>query len=62
MDKTALGFLADVLYIKGLIYFDEFEAIMEASTPQDLGEIVEKMLRGEYTGHRKGEPYVDYTN
>lgn len=57
MDKGVLGFIADVLYIKGLINYDEFEAIMNAVTHQDLGDIVEKMLRGEYRGYKKGETY-----
>lgn len=58
MDKLALGFLADVLYIKGIICFEEFEAIQEVNHPSDLNDIVEKMLRGEFNAYRKGEGYV----
>lgn len=54
----ALGFLADVLYIKGIICFEEFEAIQEVKHPSDLNDIVEKMLRGDYNAYRKGEGYV----
>lgn len=58
MDKVVLKFLADVLYVKGFIYFDEFEDIMDASTPEDLDVIVDKMLRGEYNAYKRGEGYV----
>jgi len=58
MDKLVLGFLADILYIKGFICFDEFEAIQEVKTPSDLDSLVEKLLRGEFNAHRKGEGYV----
>lgn len=57
-DKTAIGFFADVLYIKGFLSFDEFEAVMNAKTTSDLGDIVEKLLRGEFSAYRKGEGYV----
>lgn len=56
--KLALGFLADVLYIKGIICFEEFEAIQEVTQPSDLNDIVEKMLRGDFNAYRKGEGYV----
>lgn len=52
-----LGFIADVLYIKGLICYEELEAIMDAHSTRDLGDIVEKMLRGEYNVFKKGESY-----
>lgn len=57
MDKLVLGFMADVLYIKGLIYYDEYEAIMDVKQAEDLQEIVERMLRGDYRGYKKGETY-----
>lgn len=56
--KLTLGFLADVLYIKGVICFEEFEDIQNAKHPSDLNDIVEKMLRGEYNVHMRGEGYV----
>jgi hypothetical protein len=58
MEKLAIGFLADVLYIKGIICYEEFEAMQNARRPSDLDNIVEKMLRGEYNAYRKGEGYV----
>ena len=62
MDKITLKFLADVLYIKGWICFEMFEDIMEAKIPDDLDDIVEKLIKGEYNVYRKGEGYIRYTN
>lgn len=58
MDKVVLKFLADVLYIKGFICFEEFDAIMDAKNPSDLDDIVEKMIRGEFNVYKQGEGYV----
>ena len=60
MDKITLGFLTDVLYIKGIICFEEYEEIMDSSTAPDLDKIVEKMLRDEYNVYKRGEAYVGY--
>lgn len=62
MDKITLKFLADVLYIRGLICFEMFDDIMEAKIPEDLDDIVEKFIRGTYNVYKKGEGYVRYTN
>lgn len=64
MDKLTLGFLADVLYIKGHINFEEFEAIMSSSKAEDLQVIVDKMLGEGFNGYSKsrvrGEGYLNY--
>jgi hypothetical protein len=57
LDKTVVGFLADVLYIKGVICLDEFEAIMEAENAVDLGVIVERMLTSDFNLFKRGEAY-----
>lgn len=62
MDKLAIGFLADVLYIKGIICFEEFEDINNIKLPSDLNVIVDKMLSGGYNGYKKGEGYLGYAN
>lgn len=59
MDKAILGFFADVLYLKGIICFEEFEAVMEAKDSSDLGVIFEKMIRGEFNVYKRGEAYSD---
>ena len=56
--KLVLGFLADVLYIKGIICLDEFETILEAKNAQDVGDIVERMLRGDFNAYKRGEGYI----
>lgn len=55
--KSVIGFLADVLYVKGLICYDEFEAIMDAKNDEDLGVIVERLLRGDFSVYKRGESY-----
>lgn len=60
MDKTAIGLLADVLYIKGVICYEEFEAIQEVTTHEDVENFVEKLLRGGFNVYKKGEAYLDY--
>jgi hypothetical protein len=57
MDKTVLGFLADVLYIKGMLCYDEYETIQDVRDERELGVVVERMLRGEFNGYKKGETY-----
>lgn len=58
MDKASIGFLTDVLYIKGFICWEEYEDIMGARNVVDLERITEKMLREEYSPYKRGEGYV----
>lgn len=58
LDKIAIGFMADILYIKGFICYEEFQSILDARTAGDLDGIIDKMLRGEFNGHKKGEGYI----
>lgn len=58
MSKLAIGFIADVLYIKGVICYEEFEDMMNVTEPSELQDIVEKMLRSEYNVYKRGEGYV----
>lgn len=58
MDKLVLGFVADILYLKGIICSEELEAILDVSKPTDLSAIFEKMYRNEYNALKRGEPYL----
>lgn len=57
MDKVVLKFLADVLYIKGVVCYEEFEAVMDAKSSFDLDKIVDRILRSDFNIHRRGEGY-----
>ena len=57
MDKLVLGFIADILYYKGIICYEEVEAIFDASTPQDLQVIIDKIMNQEYSVYKRGEHY-----
>lgn len=61
MDKIVLKFLADILYLKGIICFDEYDDILESRDYSDLDKIIDKMIRGNYNVYRKGEGYVKCT-
>lgn len=51
MDKIILKFLADVLYVKGIICLEEYEAILDSESMECLDTIVDKMLRDEYSSY-----------
>lgn len=55
--KLVLGFIADILYIKGMLCYDEYDTILNAKNAQDLEAIVERFLRGDFNGYKKGESY-----
>lgn len=55
MDKLTLGFLADVLYLKEVICYEEFEAIQSVTNAEELGVVFEKMIGGEYNVYKRGE-------
>ena len=57
MDKLTLGFLADVLYYKGIICYEEVEAIFDAKNAQDLQVIIDKMMNQEFNPYKRGEHY-----
>ena len=57
MDKVVLKFLADVLYIKGVMCFEELEAVMDVCIPSDLDVIVDRMLSSDFNVFRRGEGY-----
>lgn len=56
MDKLTIGFICDILYVKGLLKHDEYETIMNAKSPMDLDDIIDRMLRGDFLVKR-GETY-----
>lgn len=58
--KLVLGFLADVLYIKGIICYDEFEAIGDAKNAEDIAVVVDRMLLEDFNVYKRGEAYVGY--
>ena len=58
IDKIVLKFIADILYVKQALCYEEYEDIMEASIPSDLDTIVDKMLKEEYNVYKQGETYT----
>lgn len=55
MDKLLVKFLADVLYLKEVICFEEYEGIMDIRNYSDMDKVFEKMMKEEYNAYRRGE-------
>lgn len=60
MDKILLKFFADVMYLKGLICFEEFECILDCSTPEDLDSVFERMMKEDFNYYARGENNWEY--
>lgn len=59
MDKVILKFFADVLYIRGFLYSEEYEAILDCRNMYDLDDVIEDMLSDKCSSsHKRGECYV----
>ena len=58
MDKVTIKFFADVLYIKGVLCYEEYNDILESSCTNCLDIIVEKMLRDNYNPYTRGDIVV----
>lgn len=54
-EKVTLGFLADVLYLKGVLCIDELNAVNSVVTAQDLEVVIERMFRNEFGVYKRGE-------
>lgn len=58
--KLTLGFMAEIMYIKGIICHEELEAILDVHSHKELGAIVENMLQDKYNPYKRGEVYVGF--
>lgn len=54
MDKVVIKFFCDVLYLNGILCFEEYEDIMDCKVPMDLDEVFEKMIREDYNAYKRG--------
>jgi hypothetical protein len=55
--KVVIGLIADILYIKGHICYEEFESLQDVRNEQDVYAFTEKLLRGEFNVFKRGEHY-----
>ena len=58
--KLAIGMFADVLYIKGIVCYEEYNDMMEIKQPSDIDVIIDNMLSDKYNVYKRGETYVGY--
>lgn len=56
--KLAIGFMAEVLYIKKVICYEEFNAILDVQNHKDLDPIIQNMLDDKYNVYKRGEAYA----
>ena len=57
--KALLGLFADILYHKGLLCYEEMEALMDIRSNHDIYAFSEKLLRGEFNVYKRGEIYLE---
>lgn len=55
--RVAIQLLADLLYIKGIICYDEFEYLLDIRTSKDAEQFTEKLLCGDFNVYKRGEHY-----
>lgn len=59
MDKIVIQLFADILYIKGIICFEEMQEMLEMRTPSDVEKFTDKLIRGDFNAYRRGEIYSE---
>lgn len=55
--RVVIQLFADVLYIKGVICLEEFEAMLDIRNSNDAEDFTEKLLCGEFNVYKRGEHY-----
>lgn len=60
MDKIVLKFMADLMYVHGMMCYEEYADILESKNFSDLDNIIEKVMREEYNVYKRGEGYIRY--
>ena len=56
--RVAIQLFADILYIKGILCYDEFECLLDIQTSSDAEQFTEKLLRGDFNVYKRGEHYT----
>lgn len=57
--KAAINLFADILYAKGLLCFEEMDALLDISNQQDVYNFSERMIRGDFNVYKRGEVYTE---
>lgn len=55
MDKVILKFFTDVMYLKGILCYEELDAIMDCANHNDLDCVFESMMKEEYNNYKRGD-------
>lgn len=57
MDKILIALLGDILYEKGIICFEELDALFNIKTVEDVQTFTDRLLRGDFNVLKRGEHY-----
>lgn len=57
--KIIIGLFADILYMRGLLCFDEMESLLDIKNESDVFAFSERLLRGDFNAYKRGEIYSE---
>lgn len=58
-DKVIVQLFADILYVKGILCYDEIDHLLDMSTVGDVENFTDKMFGGVFSAYKRGEAYTD---
>lgn len=57
--KLLIGLFADIMYDKGMLCYEEMEALMDIKSAEDVFVFSERLLRGDFNVYKRGEIYLE---
>lgn len=58
--KVVIALFGDILYEKGVLCFEELEALFNIKDISDVELFTERLMRGEFNVYKRGEHYTAY--
>jgi len=60
MWKLALGLIADILYMKGILCYEELDAIYNVKDAEDIDKVSDKIIRGDFNVYKQRPKSDDF--
>lgn len=57
--KVLISLFADIMYEKGMLCYEEMEALLDIKSVEDTYAFSEKLLRGDFNVYKRGEIYLE---
>lgn len=57
--RVIIGLFADIMYNKGLLCFEEMDALLEITSAEEAYIFSDKLLRGDFNVYKRGEIYLE---